>query len=363
MYGRPRIATGLLALACLLALPSERGASAHDGPRRFRGPFHLERKPRRRVLLVLEGTIRTPGFRPDAWVVVLPQAPDHLWQTVVSQTFRITGDDKKHPRAKLDILDDEVVPGRKLRRIHFKPEKPVSEVRYVYEIEAVLNEVRLAPGRARERQPRLSRKARKIFLAARGAFDHDKPAFRTWLAKNALLKGENERDLDFAHRTLAHIHQKFGYRFPPEFTDRFATQVCREKASDCGGLCILFASVMRANGIPARVLAGRWALETKEGKPQYHVRAEFWAGGVGWVPIDGSGAVQWAGAPDSAFGRQKPNFFIMHEDVDLDIDTVYFGVVPIRFLQSPAYWVRGPGTFRGAELEATWRVQEKKRER
>lgn len=363
MHGRHRIATSLLALACLLALPAEREASAHDGPRRFRGPFHLKLKPQRRVRLVLEGTIRTPGFTPLAWIVVLPHAPDHPWQTIVSQSFRITGDAKERSRAKLEILDDELVPGRKLRRIHFKPEKPVSKVCYVYEVEAVLNEVRLTPGRARERLPRLSRKARKIFLAARGACDHDKPAFRTWLSENALMRAEDDRDLDFAHRTLAHIHRRFSYRFPPEFTDRFATQVCREKASDCGGLCILFASVMRANGIPARVLAGRWALVTKDGDPQYHVRAEFWARGVGWVPIDGSGAVQWAGAPDSAFGRQKPNFFVMHEGVDMDIDTVYFGVVPMRFLQSPAYWVRGPGSFRGAEFDATWRVQERKLER
>jgi hypothetical protein len=355
-----RLAIGVSIVGCALLLSSPREMRAKDALKAFEGQYHLEVKPGRRLRLVLEGTLRTPSFEPSAWIVVLAEPPDHAWQEVRSHSLRLMLDRKEQRRVDVETLVDAAVPGRRLQRLHYKPRGAASAVRYLYEVEVVLNAVRLEKGRAKKAPKPLAKDLREAALAARGAYDFEKPAFQAWLDQHDLRRKKRERDLAFAYRTLAHIHEAFTYRFPPKFTNRLATEVCEEKASDCGGLSILFASVMRASGVPARVLPGRWALIGKKGESQYHVRAEFWAEGIGWVPIDGSGAVQWAGAPASAFGGQRPNFFVMHEDIDVDIDTVYFGVHPIRLLQNPAYWVRGQGKFSGVTHESTWRVEELK---
>jgi len=58
--------------------------------------------------------------------------------------------------------------------------------------------------------------------------------------------------------------------------------------SDCGGLATLYVSILRANGIPARCLTGR---SIDPNTP--HVKMDFYAEGVGWVP----------GIPPSPSGR------------------------------------------------------------
>jgi transglutaminase-like putative cysteine protease len=111
------------------------------------------------------------------------------------------------------------------------------------------------------------------------------------------------------------------------------------------------------------VVSGRWAAADRDDDPQFHVRAEFHAEGVGWVPVDGSGAVLWAGAPASAFGVHRADFLVMHLDTDLGIDTLFFGEQALPWLQGPAFWVRGAGTLDGHEHASVWRVREGARAR
>lgn len=348
----------LFVFAAVLAMGISTEVAAQNSAQRFKGDYHLETKPSRRVKLVLEGALHTPSFNPSAWIIVLPEVPNHAWQKVESQAFRLIIDKGEQAKVKVTPLDAPDVVGCRVQRLVYQPTKPSSSVRYVYEVEATLNEVRLEKGRGRTKPPTLSRREGLSTLAARSPYDFEAKPFQAYLSKHKLKINRGERDLEFAYRVLAHIHEKYTYRYPPKFGTRLATEVCVEGASDCGGLSILFSTVMRANGIPARVLGGQWALLNKPNDPQYHVRAEFWAKGVGWVPIDGSGAVQWKGAPGSAFGTQRPQFFVMHQEVNLEVDTLFFGKKPILFLQSPACWVRGSGKFAGIERKATWRVED-----
>ena len=132
--------------------------------------------------------------------------------------------------------------------------------------------------------------------------------------------------------------------------DRAASHVCKDRKSDCGGLCArLFVTILRANGIPARQLVGRWATSAeplqKIGEVlfnQQHVKAEFYAVGIGWVPVDLSSAVQWDRSSDGLnyFGQDPGDFMVLHLDNMFHVETQVLGRMDIPYLQGVAFWVR-----------------------
>jgi transglutaminase-like putative cysteine protease len=73
--------------------------------------------------------------------------------------------------------------------------------------------------------------------------------------------------------------------------------------------------------VPARQLAGHNAISGKRGTSasdlQYHVRAEFFADGVGWVPVDVAFGVV---ASDAHFGNDAGDHLRLHVDPDLVFD-------------------------------------------
>ena len=123
--------------------------------------------------------------------------------------------------------------------------------------------------------------------------------------------------------------------------------------------------MLRSQGIPARTLAGRWAVSEKPddkiGKLEYHqehVKAEFFAQGVGWVPADLSSAVlhDKTEARLKHFGNDRGDFLTFHFDNDLAVDTVQYGVRTIPLMQKGCYWVRGSGSLENAVIREKWIV-------
>ena len=139
-----------------------------------------------------------------------------------------------------------------------------------------------------------------------------------------------------------------------------------EGGTDCGGLSALFVSVMRASDIPARMLVGRWAESGKEGDKvggvtyyQEHVKAEFHADGVGWIPVDMASAVSYDQSKEGLryFGQDEGDFLVLHIDADLRIDMRLFGRQDVGWLQGAALWVKGAGKFDDEKLSETWKVR------
>jgi transglutaminase-like putative cysteine protease len=63
--------------------------------------------------------------------------------------------------------------------------------------------------------------------------------------------------------------------------------------------------------LPARLLVGRGALSAKPDNNMMYVKAEFFAAGVGWVPVD----VNY-----NRFGDDEANFIVLHVDTDVVLD-------------------------------------------
>jgi hypothetical protein len=114
-------------------------------------------------------------------------------------------------------------------------------------------------------------------------------------------------------------------------------------------------------------MVGRWAQSAKKEKLgdvdyyQWHVKAEFFADGVGWVPADLSSAVLHDKKPDGLtfFGNDPGDFLVQHLDESLEVDSIHFGRQPILYLQIPVYWVTGQGTLDNTKRTEGWVVKKK----
>jgi hypothetical protein len=320
----------------------------------------LDTEEAKRIEAVLTYDLRYEHLQANEWIIVAAQAPSLPGQAKVKCTM--------HPKAvvvsELSSLHRPILIARVPARTSSLTKGISIQVTY----EASLRSRRLRPLQDGEEPPivpGLTDKERKASLLDGGHYDFKTGVFQQWLEAKSLHRSAGEGDLEFAFRTFRSIQSTCQYDYRPEL-DRHASVVCRDGRSDCGGLSTLFVSTLRANGIPARSLVGRWAQsarprEMPSGLAYYqaHVKAEFFATNVGWVPVDISSAVT-AGAPQASlryFGNDPGNFLTMHVDPDLKVDTIHFGRQQFPVLQGIAYWVTGRGST-GLTVAENWRVKE-----
>jgi hypothetical protein len=200
------------------------------------------------------------------------------------------------------------------------------------------------------------------YLDETNTLDFKSSTFRRWLRNNQLVRRADERDLDFAYRSFLKIRELGEYFYDAQ-QDRRVSKLCSSARTDCGGLAALFASTMRANKVPARLLVGRWLKpdaepdSAKNDYGQVHVKSEFYAQNIGWVPVEMSLAVSDKTAdPLKNFGRFAGIFVTFHVDPDLLIDSIYFSRSEQPWLQAPAFWVTGDGNLKDLDVEKVWQT-------
>lgn len=210
--------------------------------------------------------------------------------------------------------------------------------------------------------PTLKREERAINLAPNKQTNFDDAAFKAFLDKEKLGRQQGESEIAFARRVYRYgqLHGTYEYR---EDIPRRATDVVESWRTDCGGWANWFVAVLRSNGIPARALVGRWAKsQDNNDRPgnQGHVKAEFFAEGVGWIPVDLSQAVQHERGKESYryFGVDEGDFITLHVDTDVELQMREIGNQHWRALQTPAYWVMGKGSVDGATTTEVWQVRD-----
>ena len=327
-------------------------AFAPDDPATAR--YVLDVQPSRRVKAVLTTDIAHPDATVEAWYLYAPHAPTLPAQQSVETTFTPKGKvvEELSP-LKRPVFFTKVADGRK-------------EVHAVLTIQATLMARRLRPLASGQDAPDvkdLSPEEVKNCTRSSETMDLDAKAFREWMERGDLKRKDGESDMVFAHRAFAYLKHHFTYEFPTK--NDSASSVCKAGKSDCGGLSCLFTATMRANGVPARILTGRWAESQKPddklgGEPygQWHVKAEFFARGVGWVPVDASGAVNDVNGPDFAcFGNDPGDFIVMAVDQDSTLDSFVSGKQNAFVMQGIYYWWRGGGADKNSRYEEKWTVE------
>ncbi|WP_442510126.1 transglutaminase domain-containing protein [Novipirellula sp. SH528] len=334
----------------LASLPQIKGAANPQ--------LEIVRDESQRIVGKLKATLTAPSMAVDTWVVVVPQAPSFDGQQIIAQT------------TSLDAIEivDQSPDKRPLLRSKVKvtgPEKP-STSSYESAITVQLYSRKLQPrGRRRAKVEDLSPSERDRYLVPNRYFDYESKEFKAWKEQHGFVREKRESEFDFAHRVFQAIATDYSYHY--EFRqDRTATNLCQLDKTDCGGLSILFTTVMRSEAIPARTLVGRWAKSAGPASniggdrdQAFHVIAEFFAKGIGWIPVDAASAVLHDNTPNKVkfFGSQVGNFVTFHFDQEVFIDTDLWGVKPMGFVQTPKYWFRGKGAFDDTVFTHDWIVE------
>jgi transglutaminase-like putative cysteine protease len=321
--------------------------------------YRIEAADAKRVAATIGYEIRMKSFAVDKWMVFLPEPPELPSQRDVKV--------KAAPAGKL-VFEKSAL-GRRVRFIEMPVTKPTPGrgLTMQIEVEVTLRTRRLVPLKAGEKPPEVSPltpREKKYYLSPTTSVDFDAPAFRNWLDAKKLRCAKGEHPVDFAARVLEVIRADYAYAYDPE-EDKRASQACKAKATDCGGMSALLVGAMRANEIPARLLVGREALPRKPGsdpsQTEYdrpHIRAEFFVSGTGWVPIDPAHAQRNKRRPVAAFvGNDAADLLVLHVDVDLKLPFPD-KVREAQFLQlGPYYWATGTGTFDGSFGPTAWELK------
>lgn len=346
-----RISLGTL-LALLLGLTplSSIPADAQSFPL---STCHIEMGKPKPILGTLSWHLLVPNCTAEKWSVFLANAP-WLPGQIKPQTALVFDRLREETTVVLDLSPAK----RQLLHalITDSDDKHLLSLQARYQVMLVPR--RLVEGRSNSPVTPLTNAERQQYLSASEHINFNEPVFQRWLDTRALRK-KQESDLAFAWRTFLTIRNAYKYRYSDEQNRRIA-KLCQENSTDCGGLSWLFVGVLRANGVPARSLVGRMAKpESAPGSnlEGAHVRAEFYATGVGWIPVEMSGATSRKAAdPLLFFGKDDGDLVTFHVDPDFVLDTKLFGKHAVRLLQNPVFWVMGPGKLDGLDERRTWKV-------
>jgi transglutaminase-like putative cysteine protease len=321
--------------------------------------YVLEKSEVKRIKAVCTYHVDCPNFVARGWVVFAAETPALPGQTDVRTTLEPQG------QATADLSP--------LRRPILRAEVPATSAARMHSLDMIVTQEATLHGRrlralARGEKPPivppLSEAQRKLFLLAYGDIDHKEKSFRQWLQANQLQRRPKENEVDFARRVFVFIRSNFTYDFQITM-DRKISHVCDADKADCAGLSLLFTGVLRANDIPARTLYGRWAQSAKPNEKikgvvyhQSHVIAEFFASGVGWVPVDPATAILYDKSAQGLtyFGQSPGNFLALHVDSNLQLNTRHFGLREAPSLQGPVYYVGGEGSLEPTHLRQDWQV-------
>lgn len=239
------------------------------------------------VEATLDVEIHAPSHFVAEWVVVVPTPPVYSAQTDVVHELWL------NDRLSGALASTEDSPlSRPIRVMRVPGSGDFHSLTYQSRFRVRLHRRQLAAGKAPTAPPELTRAEREFYLQSTPTVDFKNPGFQARVRQRQWLRDRQESAWAFAHRVFRSIVDEGTY-VPGGDQDRRPQMVGRTLSSDCGGFSLLYVAVMRNAGIPARTLWGRWAKSQENDNAQFHVKAEWFAAGAGWVPVELAGAITW----------------------------------------------------------------------
>ncbi len=228
--------------------------------------------------------------------------------------------------------------------------------------EGRLSRVRLVPGAPKTPVEPLSAEERNLDLAATASVDYRSDAVQAFIRRAGLRLKRGEGVVDFGRRVYEYIRKTMKYKADAPFDYVPCSADVGTMVGHCGNYSRLAVAVFRANGIPARVEFGHWVNKSGTfdgGQP--HVRAHFYADGVGWVLCDTSIGIPPGGWKpeknlDIGFGNWRADFLVLHEHGWLELPTKHWGPQPQTHLQG-IYLPTVGGTWEGANYKTVLKVE------
>lgn len=263
--------------------PPPPSSAALQPPKDWTGDFHLVEQFKGRYRCELKMWFRPTSARQQRWEFKMPLVQETETQKNVSMKF-VSSSNKPNKLGK----ERKGSMGDQTYVVQESVEKGDADGRFgvslVYEMDRY--DVTLEPGRPKSPVPPLSpRERRESLLMEPPVTSVLHPEVKKWIKDNGLTRAPGERDLAFAARVQYAISKFFSYNADRRMT---LADAIKYRGIACGETSTMFVGIMRANGIPARFRAGRWLTTqtvSPDGKPdpKLHIKADFFAEGIGWV--------------------------------------------------------------------------------
>ena len=299
----------VISLLVLAAISSE--ASDHD-------EWHMEYafKQRVSVTLFMNGTTRQGGIKEYDVFAAVP--PELAQQRQIRSSFHVRDSlFRVLYTNELSIYHRPIM----IARIAAVTAADEADLTVSATHEVTLFTRRLVQGANPNVSPTLPPSDRAVATADSRLIDYKSPKFSAFLDANHLRRQPSESAIAFGHRAQQFVHEKMT---PVASDNKSLSDLCDSPKGLCGEHAWFFVGIMRASGIPARALVGHW-VNLKSEIHQPHVKTEFFADGVGWIPVD----------PGSSFGTEEGNFLTLHLYLEepLALPTPHWNVVMAPHLQ------------------------------
>lgn len=281
------------------------------------GPIEVVSRPLDRLEITLTQRVQRPGEPIDRWTAIVPVPPTLGGQQVRKAEVYIPGFPDVRPRR---LMDAGPVPQPYFQADWAASGRDREDIRAQLIVDVVIFERSLRK-KASGEVPFPLGAARRAYLAATPEIPHEDAGFRQALREAVMMRGENERDLKFAYRVLELLMDEWILEWDATAND--APTVFREKSGSSLGMANLYMAILRANNIPARALVGRLIDKQPEtslpyapfltARTTFHATIEFYAEGVGWVPVDVG--IAMAGTDvNEYFGRTHGYHLVLHTE-------------------------------------------------
>lgn len=282
----------LAAATVLLKIEDPDLAPPSDG---YKGPYHLVSKPEREIELTVDYKISKSSGEVTGWVVVVPSPPKIPAQPDVKMTVKFA-----KGRSEMTKFRETSRFNREITAYTVNLAEPT--IQFSIKYYATMWSRRLVAGAATTPPTPLSRAERLMYTGPTPTCDYTSEPVASWIRKNKLKRNADESELAFAYRAFEAVRSNFTYLAPLAERDfwKCSNSLARGSA-DCGGSNLLFAAVLRANKIPARVFCGWHALVGKPGIVESHSRSEFYIDAIGWVPVDSTAPEKLGDATNNTF--------------------------------------------------------------
>jgi len=178
---------------------------------------------------------------------------------------------------------------------------------------------------------------------------------RAW-ARDVVEKAGAHTDLEMARAIYQHVVSTVKYDKTGKGWGRGDIYyACDARRGNCTDFHAIFIGYARALGIPARFAIGfPLPAERGEGKISgYHCWAEFYARGIGWVPVDASEAAKNPAKRDYYFGAHDENRIEFSKGRDVILEPPQHAE-PLNYFVYPYAEVDGQ-PFAGTAFEVRYR--------
>jgi transglutaminase-like putative cysteine protease len=309
--------------------------------------YQIQTEPGKAFSAVYRTDIRSSTFKVVEYHVYVAIAPDLPSQASMKTTLDPEG------TATVEQGDQK----RPIYHAKVKAKENQDRLAVTVKFEGILMARKLVPLPRGAKAPKvapLSDEERKNYLAATKLHDFESMPFQQWLKKNQLIRAAKESEIGIARRVFEAMLKQYTYALTGDMGP--VSGMCAKTRGDCDSMSAVFVSALRANRVPARILSGlpaRSIVPKEGGVIVGHARAEFYAEGIGWLPVDLAYA-KTKRDPLAHFGQDHADLIVCHVDDEIVLPPPYSK--ELYNLGKPAFFALGRGTFDVKFHPVSWTV-------